>query len=238
MGIDPYSTNTVLQKELDGVAWASWAGGFTFSAGTFPISGPVGAALTVTNVSESLDKLVNEKAPADLKAFNRSALRNMGVGEADTNRFLNNTAFSPTHQTAFVLNMKTLDGVANRAAFIRAAAEKTSSESDALFCVQTSALMGQLHTGEHPLARLAMIESFPVCVAKDGTVILALQWDYAAWTSGAATFTEEVQKLANDSGGHKPVLVAISGQMSPRLQQELQARHFIVQDRLNPGPLK
>src|SRR5215467_1974451 len=31
MGIDPYSTNTVLQKELDDVAWASWAGGFTFS---------------------------------------------------------------------------------------------------------------------------------------------------------------------------------------------------------------
>lgn len=25
MGIDPYSTNAVLQKELDEVAWASWA---------------------------------------------------------------------------------------------------------------------------------------------------------------------------------------------------------------------
>src|SRR4029077_20129887 len=47
MGIDPYSSNTVMQRELDGVAWASWAGGFAFSAGTFPISGPVGAALTV-----------------------------------------------------------------------------------------------------------------------------------------------------------------------------------------------
>jgi hypothetical protein len=43
MGIDPYSTNSVLQKELGDVAWASWAGGFTFSAATFPISGPVGA---------------------------------------------------------------------------------------------------------------------------------------------------------------------------------------------------
>ena len=35
MGIDPYSTNTVLQKELEDVAWASWAGGFTFSVATF-----------------------------------------------------------------------------------------------------------------------------------------------------------------------------------------------------------
>src|SRR5436190_12041510 len=42
MGIDPYSTNTVLQKQLDDVAWAAWAGGFTVSAATFPISGRVG----------------------------------------------------------------------------------------------------------------------------------------------------------------------------------------------------
>jgi len=238
MGIDPYSTNTVLQKELDGIAWASWAGGFTFSAGTFPISGPVGAALTVTSVSDSLDKLVHEKPPADLRQINRSGLRSVGASEKDTDRFLNNTAFTPTHQTAFVLNLKSLGGVANRGAFVHTAAENSSNESDALFCVQTAALMGQLHTGEHPLARIAMLESFPVCIAKDGTVIVALQWDYAAWTAGASAFIGEVQKLADESGQNKHVLVAISGQMSPRLQQELQNRGITVQDRMNPGPLK
>src|SRR5882724_1023549 len=41
MAIDPYSTNTVLQKALGDVAWASWAGRFAFSAATFPISGPI-----------------------------------------------------------------------------------------------------------------------------------------------------------------------------------------------------
>jgi hypothetical protein len=238
MGIDPYSSNTILQKELDEVAWASWAGGFAFSAGTFPISGPVGAALTVTNVSDSLDKLVNEKPPADLKQINRSGLRSIGTSAQDTNRFLSNTAFTPTHQTAFVLNLKSLSGVANRAAFVRAAAEKSSNESDALFCVQTSALMGQLHTGEHPLARIAMIRDFPVSIAKDGTVIVALQWDYAAWTPGAADFLTEVQHLANEPGQNKRVLVAISGQMSPRLQQQLQGRGITVKDRVSAGPLK
>jgi hypothetical protein len=128
--------------------------------------------------------------------------------------------------------------VANRGAFVHAAAEKSSNESDALFCVQTAALMGQLHTGGHPLARISMIENFPVCIAKDGTVVLTLQWDYAAWTAGAAAFVGEVQKLANESGQNKHVLVALSGQMSPRLQQELQSRGITVQDRMNPGPLK
>ena len=47
------------------------------------------------------------------------------------------------------------------------------------------------------LERNVMIDDFPASIAKDGTVVVALQWDYAAWTSGAATFTEEVQKLAD-----------------------------------------
>lgn len=238
MGIDPYTTNTMLQKELDDVAWASWAGGFAFSAGTFPIGGGVGMALTATDVGDSLNKIVQEKPPADLRQLNRDGLRNAGASERDTERFLNNTAFSPTEQTAFVLNLKTLDGVANRGAFIRAAAEKSTNESDALFCVQTMALISRVHTGEHPLTRLVMIEDFPVCVAKDGSLIVALQWDYAAWTANAASFTADVQKLATETGPHTPVLIMISGQMSPRLQQELQNRGITVQDRLNLGPLK
>jgi hypothetical protein len=98
--------------------------------------------------------------------------------------------------------------------------------------------MGQLHNGEHPLARIAMIDDFPICIAKDGTVIAALQWDYAAWTPRAGAFTDAVKKLADEPGHNKHVLVAISGQTSPRLQQELQNRGIAVQDRMNPGPLK
>ncbi len=238
MGIDPYSTNAVLQKQLDEIAWASWAGGFTFSAATLPIGGAAGAALTVTQASDSLDKMLHEKPPADLRAINRSSLRSMGVGATDTERFLNNIAFSPTSQTAFVLNLKSLEGVSNRAAFVHAAAKESSNESDALFCVQTSALMGQLHSGDHPLARIAMIENLPVCIAKDGTIIVALQWDYAAWTPAAAEFTGQLQKLAAQGGEAKPLVIVISGQMSPRLQQELQSRGFTVRDRANSGPLR
>jgi hypothetical protein len=237
MGIDPYSTNSVLQKQLEDIAWASWAGGFVFSAGTFPIGGPLGAALTVTDVTDSLNKIVLEKPPADLRKINRETLRHIGAGERDTERLLNNTAFTLTDETAFVLNLKSLDGVANRGAFVRAAAEKSTNESDALFCVQSSALMAQVHTSEHPLARIVMIEDLPVCIAKDGTLIVALQWDYAAWTVAAAAVTADIQKLAAETGPHTPVLVMISGRMSDRLKQELQSRGFTVRDHVSPGPL-
>jgi hypothetical protein len=73
--------------------------------------------------------------------------------------------------------------VANRGAFVRLAGETSSSEADAIFCVQTAALMSAINKNETPLARLVTFGDFPVGVAKDGTTVVALQWDYAAWTS-------------------------------------------------------
>jgi hypothetical protein len=238
LGVDPYSTNTVLQHELDGIAWASFAGGATFSLATLPVGGGAGAALTVTDVTSSFDDMLREKSPTDLKIINRKTLLGLGANAKDAERFLNNGAFSPSQQTAFVLNLKSLDGVANRGAFVRTAGETSSDESDAIFCVQTAALMAQIHKNDKPLARITMLGDFPICVAKDGTIIVALQWDYAAWTAGAAGFANDVQKLAAKADKNKNALVALSGQVSSRLREELEKRGFMVRDRLVPGPLK
>jgi len=237
MGIDPYTTNTVLQKQLDDLAWASWAGGFSFSVATLPISGAAGAALTVTNVNSTVEDLLHEKSPSELEQINRATFRGMGASASDIDRILHGGAFTPTEATTFAVHLKALKGVANRGAFVKAAAEKSTTEADALFCVYTAALMDQINQ-KTPIARIVMLHDFPICVAKDGTIILALQWDYAAWTPGAATFTDDVQKLAGKSGQSAHITVDLSGEVSPRLREELQKREITVQDRLVPGPLK
>jgi len=61
-----------------------------------------------------------------------------------------------------------------------------------------------------------------------------LQWDYAAWTSGAASVVSEVQKLAANHGAR----VALTGEASIRLKQELEARGIALQERASPGPLR
>jgi hypothetical protein len=238
LGVDPYSSNTVLQHELNEIARAAFAGGATFSLATLPVGGAAGVGLTTTEVSDSLEQALREKSPGDLKALNRKYLLGIGVSEKEADRFFANGAFSPTAQTAFILNLRALEGVADRRAFVKLAAETSSTETDAIFCTQTAALMSKLHKSDVPLARITAIGGFPVCVAKDGSVVVALQWDYAAWTPTAAAFAEKLQRLGGESGAHKRVLVAISGQSSPRLQEELQSRGFTLRDRLNPGPLK
>ena len=231
LGVGPYSTNPVLQKELDGIAWASFAGGLTFQIATMPIGGP---ALTVVGVTSTFQDVLRDKSPTDLKIMNRKILLGMGASAADAEAFLNNGAFSPSAQTAFVLNLKSLEGIANRGAFVGLAAKVSSDEADAMFCVETAELMGNLHNSEKPLARIALIGDFPICVAKDGTVVVALQWDYAAWTPLADRFARDVKTEAKG----KSYLVALSGAVSPRLREELESRGFHVQNRLSPGPLK
>ena len=196
-----------------------------------PIGGP---ALTVAGMTSTFQDMLREKSPTDLKIMNRKILLEMGANATDTEAFLNNGAFSPLEETAFVLNLKSLDGVANRGAFVRLAAKMSSDETDAIFCVETAELMGNLHNGEKPLARIALIGDFPICVAKDGTVVVALQWDYAAWTPLADRFAHDVKAEAKG----KPCLVALSGAVSPRLRKELESREFRVQDLVAPGPLK
>jgi hypothetical protein len=238
LGVDPYSSNTVLQHELDGISWASFAGGATFSLATMPIGGGAATALTVTEVSGDMNEMLREKSPTDLRIINRKSLLALGASEKDAERFLNNNAFSPSAQTAFVLNLKSMSGVANRDAFVRLGGETTSGEPDAIFCVQTAALMSKIHKSEQPLARIVTFGDFPVCVAKDGTTIVALQWDYAAWTAGAGRFSEQLRKFAEKPPANKKVLVAISGQTSSRLRQELEKLGDGVKDRFSPGPLK
>jgi hypothetical protein len=236
LGVDPYSTNEVLQKQLDDIAWANFAGGMVFSIGTMPVGGGVGMALTATQVTGNFETILREKSPADLKAMNRHILLGMGASSADTERFLKNTAFSPSAQTAFVLNLQALDGVANRGAFVRLAGTISASEPDAIFCVQTAALMGNLHKGEKPLARIELLGDFPICIAKDRTTVVALQWDYAAFTPMADQFSRDLQEFTKDKGNNR--LIALSGIVSPRLRQELEARGDTVKDKLAPGPLK
>ena len=125
--------------------------------------------------------------------------------------------------------------MANRGAFVKIAGQNSSSEADAIFCVQTAALLAKLHNGEMPLARIAPINNFPTCVAKDGTVVAALQWDYAAFTARADDFSKLLQAQAKPPA---TCFVGLSGVASPHLRQELESRGFRVEDHLSPGPLR
>jgi hypothetical protein len=236
LGVDPYSSNETLQRELNGITWATFAGKMTFSVATMPVGGAAGLALTGANVTGNLNKALLDQDPAGLRLRNLKSMLAMGCDRAVANRFNNSTVYSPSMQTAIVMDLETLDGVANRAAFLDLAGSEATDEGDALFYVGTARILAELHA-KKPLARLQQVGRVPVAIRKDGRAIVAIQWDYAAWTDQAANF---VGLFKASDFGKKPsgMTIAISGDASPLAQQNLKTANIELITRIAPGPLR
>ena len=237
LGVDPYSSNPTLQRELNGISWAAFAGKLTFSLATAPVGGGAGMALTASGVTNAFENAIRDQSPKDLRLSNLGRLLAMDVTRADANDFLNNPAFSPTVQTAIVFHLDSLADVANRGLFIRLASQNSAAEADAQFYGETARILAQLHAGSGKLEGLGGLAELPIALAKDGTVIMALEWDYAAWTENAATF---VAGLKAGDYGRKPTgfLIALSGDASPLARRKLQEMGVTLATHLAPGPLK
>jgi hypothetical protein len=235
LGADPYSSNEVFQEQLEHVAWTRVAGAATFKLATLPIGGGAGLALTATEVSQGFQQSLRDKSPADLRLANRKMLLEIGVKPEAADRFLANPAFSPTNQTAFVRALGALDGVKNRAAFVTLASEIATEEADALFCSGTAQLLAALHTGTDKLTSITTLGDFPVAIAADGRLVLALQWDTAFWSEGAARFIETAAAAKLDRTG---VVIAITGNATPRMKAELEKRQIGLLTNALGGPQK
>src|SRR5207249_5326184 len=151
-------------------------------------------------LTSNLNQSLIDQDPADLRLRNLKSMLAMGCDRAMANQFNNSTAFSPSVQTAIVMNLETLDGVANRAAFFDLAGSDATDEGDALFFLGTSQVLAELHA-KKPIARLQQVGRIPVALGKDGRAIVAIQWDYAAWTDNAANF---IGLLRASDFGKKP----------------------------------
>jgi hypothetical protein len=210
----------------------------TFTIASAPVGGGAGMALTATGVTSTFDQALRDQSPSDLRLASLKRLLAMDVSRADADAFLNNPAFSPSVQTALVLHLAALEGVANRASFIRLAHEQSIGEGDALFFSETSRILAQLHTAGRTLVRLDTLGSLPVAITDDGKALVALEWDYAAWTQNAAAFIAQLK--AAQFGGQTPAgfIAALSGDASPMVQQQLQKAGVELATRLAPGPLK
>jgi hypothetical protein len=76
-----------------------------------------------------------------------------------------------------------------------------------------------------------------VCETNDGTVVVPIQWDYAAWTPTIERFITalKAQKIANSVSGYTVILTGI---VSPMTAQALAERRIKVTTKALPDPLQ
>ena len=233
LGVDPYTTNEVFQKELNKVAWPAFLGKFSVDLGMAAVGGP---ALSAVNLTSSLTDALRDKSQTELRMMNLDLLTNdMGVSPETADAFLNNNAISPTTQTILVAALGQLGNIPGQAELIRQAAT-SQDEHDAIAFQQSCQLMANLNKNT-PVARITDLNGLTVCQTNDGSVVVPSQWDYAAWTPATERFITalKAETFTNPASGYAVILTGIA---LPMTAKALAAQGVNLTTKALPGPLQ
>jgi hypothetical protein len=128
-----------------------------------------------------------------------------------------------------------LGNIPGQAEFIRQAAA-SQDEHDALAFQQSVQLMANLNESS-PIARIIHLNGLTVCQTNDGTVVVPIQWDYAAWTPTTENFITALKawKLTTSVSSYAVIL---TGVVSPMTARALAARDVKVTTKALPGRLR
>ena len=186
LGVDVYSSNKVLQKELNGIAWATSLGSLTVSAALAPVGGPAVLAVSLTRTAQQLHDMVNQYPPQKLFQINLEKLRAMGISEDLALRFLNYPIYTPTQDTIIVSSLEALPATMGREAFIRDSLTADSEESANYFTFVAQMLRGY-SSKISPIREISVDGPLVFAAASNGTTMIPLPLDYAMWTQKAGS---------------------------------------------------
>jgi len=224
LNIDPYTSNPVLRPLLDNVSTASFAGSFAINTAIGAVS--MGANMVVSFDTDVRDAVWNQP-PVDLARQNEARLLAMGVNARVVRDFLRNRWFTPSLQTALVVALAKMGGIAGVESVIRVAAQ-VQGETHVRFLVESVRMLGQYQGKEGRLAKLTMSNMVPVGITEAGTPVAAAAIDHAYWNNTAAEFAQR-----KEMRGKRRALL-ISGNASELAKQRLEKAGVALYSGLRP----
>jgi len=228
--VDPYSSNKVLQRQLNRFAWAAYAGGLPSMFVPFTEVGGAesGQPAPITD-DDRLQQILRRYSPEDLDRLNRIELAVMGTPKPLGEEFIHHPWYSPRHETALVENLAALDLTENRVAFIEVAVT-AQSEEDAWLYQRTAELMRRYSDSVAHIDRVVAVQGAVAAVAADGTLVIPLAADYAVWSPETQAFVDSVTSVPEAPEIRSKKLLT-SGTLSPLAKQKIESRGVEVIER-------
>ena len=221
LGVNPYSSNQELQKQLMINARAMALGGLVVRAATASVGGPAGDVLMGLNVNQALQQTLVSSTPDDLRIMNHKKLFALGVTREDADEFLTHPWYTPWTATITVDALATI-GV-DPTAFL-ANAGKALTEQDAIYFERLAQVLARYYTIKAKI-RSIRTESKAVCALDaNGTLVVPLSCDYAIWSERAAGRVGEIAALVQGESDIKGIAVWVDGKTSDRATHELKNR--------------
>ncbi len=228
LGVDPYSSNKALQKQLNRFAWAAYLGGLPYLFIPFVDDSDFQEASA--EPAGRLAEILLIYSPEDLRRLNRIELAVMGVPGPLSDELIGHPWYSPRHTTELVETLAALDLAQNRSAFIGVAVT-AESEDDALFYEQTAELMRTYSDRVSPIREIITINGIPMGYTESGTLMIPLAADYAIWDSKAAALAHAIAEALPSDLRIKRRELVLSGSASPLARERFEALGVAVTER-------
>lgn len=230
LGIDPYTRNEELQRELQQHVWAAYAGRGASSL-TAPDARRPGGGLDDPARSE---ELVRDFSAEDLRRLHRIELAVMGVDEELREQFLENPHYTSRHGARLLDSLAALEDTSDRSAFIEAAVA-AGSEEEARAFERMAELMRRYGAQTGSLDRFVTVDGRVAATTRDGTLLVPVLGEHSAWTQGVASFAESLARAAGEDPGVARTRLLFSGSLSDRARREMESLGLSVTDDALPG---
>ena len=231
LDVDVYSSNKVLQKDLNSVAWAASVGDLAFSAAMLP-AGVGGTVVSNVRLANSVKNVVKEEPPQRLRIRNDEALTRIGIGEDLRTRFLDHPSFTPRQLTIVCANLEALKDVGGRDAFVTVALG-AQDEVQATFYTTMVQLLRGYHETVSVLTGITPLNRIVVAQTGAGQAVLALPLDRLIWTDRVDQVSGHFKTGYAATGFNGKVDLWLTGTASARARQALAERRFAVTEQVH-----
>ena len=223
LGVSPFSTDTILQAELDAAARAMAAGASLVNFSGLLVSGGVGTALSVVNMNDTFQRALVESSPAELAAKNRAALLSLSASPQNIDAFLANPSFNPWQKSAITSLLTHIDRNPDP---VLAQAVQASSAEDAVYFVQLARLFEKHHTSSAPITEFRAMDGIPCALDRDGTLVVAVAADFIQWIPPVEARANEFLEVKKTNPDIQSLRLSTDGQISSRALEALAAKEI------------
>ncbi len=196
-GVSVYSTNPVLQEELDRLGRADFAGGIGVGVLQSVIPGVGGMLLTVSGSTRLLNEVINTTAASELWVRNKKALLELKISEGTVEYFLNNPAYSPAQKTIITEALKKLRDVEGSNILLEIGLQASTLRMANVVTV-FAGMVASYHKEVAPLKSLKPVARFAYGIDKKGKTILLLPTDYLIWSERLYEVTKDLQSRSGE----------------------------------------
>lgn len=213
-GVDVYSSNKILQEQLNKVGWASAVGGLSLSAALAPVSGAGALVFKNTRLANQIGEALTEEPPSRLRIINNDKFSAMGISKDLAQRFLDHPTFTPRHDTVIAAALAGLKDTRGRDVFLQAAISAQDEVAANFFMNMAQTLQGYDETVS-PVQDISLVNGLIIARAKNGRALIPFPLDRGVWSQRGSQIVTNMKQTYEATGFQGKFDFWVTGTVSP-----------------------